>query len=515
MYGFIPFCCILIICSCNTIKTQRYYYDFNKRMLTDKDKGTDEITRPVAYKATKDIQLEVFNYNPLKEEIIIEDSSSQRSIGDTAMLARLIVFPKTLSLPEGDQKNAEIAAKNAVGATTALGINSAQFLTPLVFTTVAEKDDCEMLEAFMYSFNLKKDEIENLILRYKDLMSKMEIIGDDYEYLKNLTTLAAGDVAGRLNSSFLTRLNNFLLPAESVGGTITNTSSRELAGLETQYYTAITDAEAGLDQIKNDADKLKGACAGFFELYKKFSAAVTKVKDNLRDFKNSRADKIVSTFNKKLNMYDELVPYNVGVNNYVSKAVPITKDMHIITIFKKDAGNSTKTQHDYVRIELTRGIKLDVGGGVFVGGLNDHSFSKKSVDSIYTKHYLVNGVKRDTTLSETFTSIYKRDQCKVSYGGMLFLQVHSQNAAWTNWGGYLGFGALFNDQTRWAGSAGISLQLGKPQQFNINVGPIVGQVERLAPPYETNKWYAEKIDNVSTYKAWDVSWMIGFSWSFR
>ena len=461
IYSLFAICCILFLCRCNTVKSpQRYNYDFSSKKLVEADLHT-EVLRPLAYKAAKDIQLEIFNYNPLKEEIIIEDSSSQRSLGDTATLARLIVFPKTLSLPEGDKKNAEIAAKNATGATEALGTKSAQFLTPMVFTSAAEKDDCEMLEAFMYSFNLKNDEIENLILRYKNLMSKMEIISDDYEYLKNLTTLVPGDVASRLNTSFLTRLNTFLLAAEQVGGTIANTSSRELAVLEAQYYKAITDAEAELDQIKSDADKLKGVCVGFFDLYKKFSTAVTKVKDNLKDFKNSRTDKIVPGFNKKLRMYDDLVLYNVGVKNYVSKAVTIAKDMHIITIFKKDVGSSTKTYHDYVRVEPTRGIKWGVAGGVFVSGLDDHSFSKKTKDSIYTKPYLLNGIKRDTTVSESFTSIYQRDQSSVSYGGMLFLQVHSQNATWVNYGGYLGFGALFNDQTRWAGSGGGFFTVGQ------------------------------------------------------
>lgn len=499
MYGFIAICHILFLSSCDSVKqAQRYYYDFEQKKLLDKSAGGKEVIRPLPYRATKDIQVEVSNYNPLKYELIIEDSSSQRSIGDTATLARFVVFPKTLSLAEGDQKNKDTAAKKSTG-----------FLS---ITT----NDCEMLEAFIYSFNLKKDEIESLVRRYKELMLKMEIIGSDYEYLKRLVTLSAGTVGNRVDNSFLNRLKNFLLPAEraGIGVSVTNTSSNDLAALETLYFTAITNAEDELDQVKADADKLKGACANFFELYKKFNTSVTKVKDNLRDFKTTRLDKIVPAFNKKLQTYDELVFYNAGVGNYTSKAVPITKDKHTILIYKKE-GDKAKVYHDEIRVDPTRGIKLDVAGGVFASGLNDHSFTKKTKDSIYTKQYLLNGGKRDTTLMESFSSIYKREQSSISYGGMLYLQLHSQNAAWINWGGYIGFGAMFNDQTRWAGAGGFSLQLGKPQQFNINAGAIIGQVERLAPPYQTNTWYAEKIDNIPTYKAWDVSWMVGFSWSFR
>lgn len=96
---------------------------------------------------------------------------------------------------------------------------------------------------------------------------------------------------------------------------------------------------------------------------------------------------------------------------------------------------------------------------------------------------------------------------------MIYLHAHSQNASWVNYGVYLGFGAMFNDQTRWAGALGGSLILGKSQRFCINPGIIIAQVDRLSPPYKTETWYPESFDNIPTYKAWKANFVLGFSWN--
>jgi hypothetical protein len=239
------------------------------------------------------------------------------------------------------------------------------------------------------------------------------------------------------------------------------------------------------------------------------------LKESVKEFKTARIDKAIPALNKKLVMYDDMKRYAVSDPKYVTKAISIENEKHTISIYKKAPGSETKVLHDYINIEPTRGFKLSVAGGLFVSGLTDQSFSKKTKDSIYTSKYLLDGVSRDTTKSETFTSLYEKDQADISYGGMLFLQAQSRNASVVNYGGFVGFGAMFNDQTRWAGSIGGSLLIGKAQKFNINIGAVIGQVERLTQPYKPDTWYRETLDNIPTYKAWDVSWMVGFSWSFK
>jgi hypothetical protein len=145
--------------------------------------------------------------------------------------------------------------------------------------------------------------------------------------------------------------------------------------------------------------------------------------------------------------------------------------------------------------------------------LGDRSFTKHSLDSIHATQYLVNGIRRDTTIQESYNAIYEKENVNLSFGGMVYLHVHSQNPGNWNWGGFLGFGALFNDQARWAGSAGGTLLMGSKQRFNINLGLVLSQVDRLSPPYQKDTWYRESIDNVPTYRAWKTALLIGFSWN--
>src|SRR6476660_4936532 len=116
----------LIFSACSSLKPpQRYYYDYSKKKLSADDTGKKEEMRPIPYRSSKDIQLEIYNYNPLRDEIIVEDSSSPRTLGDTASLARLIVFPQISDLAEGNAQNREIARKNGgTGATEAFGFQS-------------------------------------------------------------------------------------------------------------------------------------------------------------------------------------------------------------------------------------------------------------------------------------------------------------------------------------------------------------------------------------------------------
>ena len=488
----------VLLSSCGpSKKSQRYYYSFDKKLLHAQPSDTKEIFRPLPYPASKDIQIEISDYNPLREEIIVEDSSSVWFLGDASKLAALVVFPKVADLT---------IPKNLIIPKTSV-------------VPMALKNDCSKLLDFMSDFNDTKAVIENSIQLYKDFLSKIELIKDDYEFLKNQPVLISVEIDNRIRINFLTRLNSYLLPSDKVANTPTAVSSRELAMLEEKYFKSVTNAEANLDKIKKNADKLKGecpvctGCTIYIDLYKSFNSAVVEIKDILKDLKSTHTEKILLAFNKTMLIYDQLVKYINSIPPYVTKAVPITKDLHTISIFKKEIGKDTKIIHDYINIEPDRGFKIDVAGGFFFSGLQDDNFTKKSKDSIYTKKYLLNGIPRDTTVLQSFSSLYKKNQFPVSFGGMIYLHAHSQNASWVNYGVYLGFGAMFNDQTRWAGALGGSLILGKSQRFCINPGIIIAQVDRLSPPYKTETWYPESFDNIPTYKAWKANFVLGFSWN--
>lgn len=496
---------ILLLASCKTSQTnnskaKRYYYNFAQKKLLASQSDTKEVFRAVPYQASKSIQIEIFDYNPLRDEISIEDSSLERFLNDTEKLAKFVVLPKVEDLKDAAQ---------------ALTVNVADSTVFLINKNKPVKTACDSLRMEMSDFNDTKEEIENAVDKYQILLTKIEVINDDYEYLKGLITLKPADIKDRLTISFLNRLNEFVGVEKALNNDPSLTSSGDILNLEDRYFKDVTKLEDELDAIKEDVDELQGNCKEFLNLYKKFNSSFTRLKDALREFKNSHAKEILAGLNKTILAYDKLKVYMTEIPNIVTRAVPITKDLHTITIYTKEIGKEGRIKYDYIDIEPTRGFKIDIAGGVFYSGLYDENFTKKSKDSIYTKQYLVNGVTRDTTVQESFAAVYKKDQFKGSFGGMLFIHAHSQNACWLNYGVYLGFGALFNDQTRWAGSFGGSLLLGKSQRFSINPGIVLGQVERLSPPYKMDTWYRESLDNVPTYKAWKTNFILGFSWNIK
>jgi hypothetical protein len=202
------------------------------------------------------------------------------------------------------------------------------------------------------------------------------------------------------------------------------------------------------------------------------------------------------------------------VPDFFSKNTPIDKDEHFIKIYYATPENATSPKlYDVIHIVST-GWKVNVSTGFFISGLGDQMFAKKSMDSIYHKQYVAPGGQvHDTVVNQSFTSINKQKQASLSYGAMVYINAHTQTYNNVNYGLALGFGAMFNDQARWVASLGPTMLIGKKQRFNINPAIMIGQVDRLSAPYQAGKWYAETIDNVPTFKAWKVSWGIGFSWN--
>ncbi|MGI8580741.1 MAG: hypothetical protein ACR2KX_00970 [Chitinophagaceae bacterium] len=104
---------------------------------------------------------------------------------------------------------------------------------------------------------------------------------------------------------------------------------------------------------------------------------------------------------------------------------------------------------------------------------------------------------------------------KLSFGAMLYMHYHTRSTGNYTEGFYLGFGALFNDQTRLTIGAGLSLLIGKVQRLAINAGVVKAEVDRLESPYDTQLWYPKSIGNIPTFRAWKLEPALGFSWNFK
>jgi hypothetical protein len=486
--------------------TKRYYYDFSQKKLLEDKNSSKEIFRPINYKANKDISIEVFNYNPLKEEIIIEGSSSQYFMEDTAKFAKFIILPSITKSEETDFLKDTISYLGIEREKKSIGY-SLQEIGPL--------------EDKLEKYNNKRNQIRNSIKKYKEFLIRIEPINDVLNYLKGKQVLIGDDIINTLETMVLKDLKSFLGNEDELGTTVNYVSHSNLINYENIFFTDIISGKNELKIIKEEINKLECAsCSNenknkFIGLITEINIAFNEEIEYLKRFENTHVEKILPAFTKTMLVYNNLLSLSNGIPIFVTKAVTIDKDVHAIKIYQKTPGTETKTEYDVINIEPIRGWKIDVGSGIFVSGLYDEHYTKKSYDSIYTKQYLLNGKVRDTTVQGNFSAIYEKSELKASLGGMIYMHAHSQNPSLFNYGFSLGMGALFNDNTRLAGSASGTLIIGKKQRFTVNLGVVAAQVSRLDKPYETEKYYLEPLDNIPTSQVLKCSWMAGFSWNFK
>jgi len=466
---------------------KRYYYNFRTKTLYKKPSYTEQAFAPLKYKAGRDINIEIKHFNPLQYEISIEESNSNFFLVDTAKWSSRIVIP---SIP------------NAPASTT---------------TTVsaAVHNSCDDLNEAIKELTDQKNNLQKAMTAYKNLVTTIEDINNTYENLKALSELSTTGVSASLINTFLEPLNAFLSANHSplVNTKPTFVSSGDLAKKEMEFYDSIKIQWEEIKTLKATVDAIKNSstCGNFLNLYKQFRDAYETITKSFTDLDAARSDHL-ATFKNTVALYDRLKRYAIEEPGMVTGAITIEKDLHTITI-KTKTGTAQPVVYDNIHIQPYRGMKVDVATGFFFSNLSDQSFFKHSMDSIHSKKYLVNGVARDTLVQESYTAIYEKNNAHLSFGGMIYLQAHTQNPGNWNGGGYLGFGALFNDQARWSGAAGGTLLIGQKQRFNIHAGLILSQVDRLAPPYQTDTWYRETIDNIPTYRAWKAGFMFGFSWN--
>ena len=490
---------------------RRLYYDVSTGILSNSI-GSVEVFRPVPYRAGRDLKIEIDQYNPLQYQLSINDSSTSLFLNDTALISKYLVTP---NLPA----SAAAAEAAAPAPAAPAGAKNGQRITRTAKkkTATTKNKSCNDLAEQQKKLDADKTDLLVAINIYNIFCSKIDMINGAFTNLKGLDILTPAAVKGEL-VNFVASLNTFLT---SNGHAVLNAdpaevSTGELSEAEQFYYKKVNSISQDINKIKLAIDALADdGCSGFAVSYKNVNNNITNVQKLVSDFNTNYTGKVLPTFNSTMTVFGQLRPLLKSIPPFVSKAVTITGDETYLKINKKMTGQDQSTNIDIISVQPVRGFKIDVAGGIFFSGLADKAYSKRSMDSIYTKKYLVSGQQRDTTVQENFSAIYEKKQIPVSFGGMVYLHAHSQNMGYVNYGVSLGFGALFNDQARFTMSLGPTLSLGKTQHLNINAGIIMAQVDRLADPYRTGVWYNEPLDNIPTFKSWQTSWMLGLSWNLK
>lgn len=513
---------LLFWTSCKTTaiyEPSRINYNLAKKELTTTapvkpGEEAKSISEPVYYRAGQILVIDISHYNPLREEISTDDSTSTSFLTDTASFSKYIILPNVPNMGGGQ------AAANAPQAQPqATQTKDGRHPQTRPATPNTAPTSCDKIKQLMKDYDAQKKKIQDAMTIYKSYLSQIENINDCYTILQKVDDLTSEQITSILKSNFIDRMNVFLtangmavLPNDP-----NQITQRDLELDESDLYSKIKSARQDLEKISAAVDTLKGAdcVADFPGLLKTFLNTENSLQNQLTQFDSSYSQKTYPGFEKTVGIFTSLKQYIAKIPDFPAKTKPIINDVYVLRIYKKTADQTTKTHFDDITIEPRRGVKVDVAAGFFVSGLADQAFTLRSKDSIFSQKFVNNGVPYDSIIQGKVTSINKQSQSAASYGGMVYLHVYSQNSGYFNYGVSLGFGALFNDQTRWVGSFGPTILLGKNQRFTINPSIMISQVTRLSAPYQTGVWYTETIDNPPTFKATKVSWGLGFSWNFH
>src|ERR1700676_3435092 len=91
-------------------KPKRYSYDFTKKKLQDSETSATEIIPPLRFRSGRDLRIDFFDFNPLKMQISVSDSSSSWFLADTASFSRYIILPKVPDLAAGNKTEDNLIA---------------------------------------------------------------------------------------------------------------------------------------------------------------------------------------------------------------------------------------------------------------------------------------------------------------------------------------------------------------------------------------------------------------------
>ena len=467
-------------------KPNRYYYDFDKKQLYRDAQHTDSVGRPLLVREGKEFQIEITGFNPLDYSIIIEDTAFDMFSSNIDDFNKLL----NLSAIQGGNTSAVYPKSNKDG-------NDTPYTTKVL-------NVCPNVSSIKKS----SDSMFAAVYRYNKFIKSLNLINEVYLRTTKLQTFSPSVIRNMINDLIVKGINHVLPESLQYNSNVLPDTSW-FVKTEEALSDSIFQFKIVFDSLEKLIKRAPDAC------FAEEIESILKVKMFLQEFESQHKYQTSPAFRKIMITYSNLTDWAFRVPLIVTRSYTVSKDMRRIEIYKQEKGSDNKKLYDIINVKMTRGFKIDVSGGLFVSGLYDAKFTLYSKDSIFTSQYIKYDsvpTLADSLVNDKFTAIYPQNNTKVSYGGMMFLNAHTQNACFVNYGFYLGIGALFSDQTRWSGSFGGSLILGRNQRFTFHAGVVMAQVNRLSQPYETSVFYRKTFDEIPISSIWKASWLVGFSW---
>lgn len=166
-----------------------------------------------------------------------------------------------------------------------------------------------------------------------------------------------------------------------------------------------------------------------------------------------------------------------------------------------------------ITIKKHGGVKIDFSAGLFFSTLSDRGYTSTQSTHITQDSTVDNGsvvVKPNQT---TFSKITRRGGINGSYGPMAFIHFHSMNTGLVNYGGVIGTGFMFKDNSKPVIAFGGNLMLVNYQRIILGFGAAMGSVTRLSSQYQENSSYRATITDVPTENHFDIKGMFSISWN--
>lgn len=179
-----------------------------------------------------------------------------------------------------------------------------------------------------------------------------------------------------------------------------------------------------------------------------------------------------------------------------------------VLIPKNNNRDSIKNFSDW-EVIVTNGWRLDYSTGIIISGLKDDTYG--ALDTTYIKSKIVNNARVDSTVNGKY--YYNNQKTRINFALVGMIHFYWRSSRFIGLGVNLGIG-LSNVQTsniQYLG--GFSLIVGGDQRFILNVGGIIGSVNRIDDYYKDHN-LAETTSNViPMVNKITGSWYIGLTYS--
>jgi len=179
-------------------------------------------------------------------------------------------------------------------------------------------------------------------------------------------------------------------------------------------------------------------------------------------------------------------------------------DELVLKLSVQDKIKNDVTIYPVAHLRVYKAMKIDYSAGVFISGLYDETYTKTVTTTTHS-----------TTTPPTEVNNYKIDKLDggaLSYGGMGFVNLHTQTDKFFNYGISIGAGLRFNDSSKFVLGIAPGLYIGKNQRGIIHAGIALSQVDRIYSIYGEGS-YTDSSYVSETKSIVKGSFFFGVSWN--